>query len=74
MTILSAKCSIKYKNEFSRTMQAYADVRKQLNEELSVKNHVINDTTNKLEEHQDALCCLKEELAKTKKRMVRSFF
>ena len=51
-------------------MQAYADVRKQLNEELSAKNHMITETTNKLEENQDELCNLKKDLAKTKKRLV----
>ena len=51
-------------------MQAYADVRKQLDEELGLKNHVIKETTSKLEEHQDQLNKVKDELTKSKKKMV----
>ena len=51
-------------------MQAYADVRKQLDEELSVKNHVIKETSSKLEEHQDELIKVKDELNKSKKKLV----
>jgi len=53
-------------------MQAYADVRKQLDDELSVKNHVIKENTSKLEEYQDQLNNVKDELAKAKKKIVSS--
>ena len=51
-------------------MQAYADVRKQLDEELSVKNRVIQEMSAKLEDHYEQLNKAKDELAKSKKKLV----
>ncbi|CAK8694709.1 unnamed protein product [Clavelina lepadiformis] len=56
--------------KLDKSEQVFADVRKKLDQELTVKSHLIEEMTGKLDEHEQHLEQLKQELSKARKRQI----